>query len=804
MWASQRQGDVLVIPEGKTIGTGGMVEASASGASAVLIVDDDPDISQALMDLLEHEGYHVQAAGSGAEALEKGTRRRYSAVILDLGLPDIDGLVVLKELIERDPKLPVIVLTAFTGEDKSTSAMSRGAFAFLTKPYNRDQLKATLHRAIGVCALATKAEHIEHALSESEERFHCVVQSATDAIILADQRGRIISWNKGATKQFLYSEEEVLGRPLTVIMPIRYRAAHQQGFERLLTTGQSRLIGKVVELHGLRKDGREFPIELSVASWKTSKSTFFSGIIRDITERKQTESALRESAERYRLALSAGRLGTWDWNIHTGALTWSENVESFFGLPQGTFERTYDGFLRCIHPDDREPFRHAIAAALEGRREYELEHRVIWPDRGCHWVSCRGRVIRDAMGKPGRMLGTIQCITARKQAEEVLQGLKRQHQSILEAAGDGIYGLDTMGRTTFVNPAAVRMLQWTAAELVNEPMHALLHHTKPDGSPYLAEDCPIYAACRDGGVHAVDNEVFWRKDGTSFPVEYVSTPIREDGRVVGAVIVFKDITERKRAQDAIRASENLIRQMLASSRDGISVLDLEGRHVFINQAGRELMNIQDLTGILNTSWMHLWGGQNREAAAAAFEAAKAGGVGQFTGYCPTMTGEPRWWDVVVTPMFDVHGKPERLVAISRDMTERKRMEDALRESEERFREVTENIREVFWMTDPGKQEMLYVSPAYEDIWGRSCSSLYRAPLSWLDAIHPDDRERVRQAAMADQAGGGYAEEYRIVRPDGSVRWIRDRAFPVRNASGAVYRIAGIAEDVTALHGPPKT
>src|SRR5688500_8667934 len=162
---------LVVIPEGTAMGAGGMVEVSASRTSAVLIVDDDPDISQALMDLLEHEGYHVQAAGSGAEALEKGMRRRYSAVILDLGLPDIDGLLVLKELVERDPKLPVIILTAFTGEDKSSSAMSRGAFAFLTKPYNRDQLKATLQRAIGVSALVTKAEHIEHALSESEERF---------------------------------------------------------------------------------------------------------------------------------------------------------------------------------------------------------------------------------------------------------------------------------------------------------------------------------------------------------------------------------------------------------------------------------------------------------------------------------------------------------------------------------------------------------------------------------------------------------------------------------------------------------
>lgn len=118
-----------------------------------------------------------------------------------------------------------------------------------------------------------------------------------------------------------------------------------------------------------------------------------------------------------------------------------------------------------------------------------------------------------------------------------------------------------------------------------------------------------------------------------------------------------------------------------------------------------------------------------------------------------------------------------------------------RQSEERFRQLAESIQEVFWMTDPDKRDMLYISPSYETVWGRTCESLYSDPRSFLESIHPDDRERVT-SAMAGQAAGGYDEEYRIMRPDGSVRWIKDRAFPVRDASGAVHRIAGIAQDVT--------
>jgi PAS domain S-box-containing protein len=125
-----------------------------------------------------------------------------------------------------------------------------------------------------------------------------------------------------------------------------------------------------------------------------------------------------------------------------------------------------------------------------------------------------------------------------------------------------------------------------------------------------------------------------------------------------------------------------------------------------------------------------------------------------------------------------------------------RQNEALQESEERFRQLAENIREVFWMTDTRKNEVIYVSPGYEAIWGRSCRSLYESARDWVEAIHREDRERILQAALEKQVLGDYDEVYRIVRPDGSIRWIHDRAFPVRNEGGEVYRVTGIAEDIT--------
>lgn len=145
---------------------------------------------------------------------------------------------------------------------------------------------------------------------------------------------------------------------------------------------------------------------------------------------------------------------------------------------------------------------------------------------------------------------------------------------------------------------------------------------------------------------------------------------------------------------------------------------------------------------------------------------------------------------------DEGGQAVRMVGVMSDITEAHRNAEALRESETRFRQLAECIREVFWMTDPAKSQILYISPAYKEIWGRPCESLYEDARNWLEAILPEDRRRVLEAALQKQVTGAYDEEYRIVRPDGSLRWIHDRAFPIRDGDGRVYRVVGIAEDVT--------
>jgi PAS domain S-box-containing protein len=249
------------------------------------------------------------------------------------------------------------------------------------------------------------------------------------------------------------------------------------------------------------------------------------------------------------------------------------------------------------------------------------------------------------------------------------------------------------------------------------------------------------------------------------------------------------------ADEARRQSDRLFAAFMTNLPALAWVKDNQGRYLYLNEAFTKAFGVQ------REEWRHKTDREVLPAATAAqFE---ANDTQVITTKQAVMTVETAPYvdgvhESLVSkfPIVDEEGKLHLVGGVAIDITERKIMETALHESEEQFRQVTECIQEVFWVSDTLKKEVLYVSPAYASIWGRTCESLYHSPRSWLDAIHPDDQDRVLQAALSKQTVGTYDEEYRIVRPDGAIRWIRDRAFPVHDSAGAVARIVGVADDIT--------
>jgi len=281
-----------------------------------------------------------------------------------------------------------------------------------------------------------------------------------------------------------------------------------------------------------------------------------------------------------------------------------------------------------------------------------------------------------------------------------LSQLEQHHALILQAAGEGIFGLDLEGRHTFVNPAASKMLGYEPEELIGQPSHSLWHHSKPDGSAYPKEDCPIYGAYKDGQVHTGDNEVFWQKNGTSFPAEYTSTPIRDhEGGLVGAVVVFQDITYRRQCEQAIKQFRRTNDMILQAAGEGIFGLDLEGRHTFVNPAANRLLGYEpgELLGKpSHLTWHHTKsdGSPYPAETCPIYKAYKDGLVHQGD--------EEVFWkkdgssfpaQYTSTPIWNEQGVLAGAVVTFQDITEKKRMAAQLLE-EAKLAEVTRVLGDI--------------------------------------------------------------------------------------------------------------
>ena len=257
----------------------------------VVIVDDDSSSADKLKELLEKDGYSVDHTASGPHALEAIARAKANLVLVDTHLEHANPFELLDELKEsqhaRD--LPVIFMTTLDDVEARVKGLESGD-DLIVKPFDAHEVQARIERQVTV-------SKVRMALRESEAKFRSVMESAIDAIISGDAEGMIRSWNSAATALFGFTENEVIGQPIDLIIPERYKEAHQKGIHRVSSGGPSHVIGKTVELAAVRKDGSEFPVELSLATWFLDEERYYTGIIRDISERKQAEQKFRSVTE---------------------------------------------------------------------------------------------------------------------------------------------------------------------------------------------------------------------------------------------------------------------------------------------------------------------------------------------------------------------------------------------------------------------------------------------------------------------------------------------------------------------------
>lgn len=499
-----------------------------------------------------------------------------------------------------------------------------------------------------------------------------LIEANLDPLVTIGRDGRITDVN-GATEAVTgCSRAQLIGTDFSDYFtePAKARSGYRQAFEH----GQVR--DYPLEIRHV--DGNITPVLYNASVYRDAAGRVVGvfAAARDISKLRQVEEAIRVSEERLRQAQRIAHIGSWDLDLTTGTLFWSDEIYHIFEIERSQFGSSYEAFLDMIHPDDREAVNRAYNHSLQTREPYSIDHRLLLADGRIKYVHEQCETYYADDGTPLRSIGTVQDITdrkrteaalreanaynrrlieasldplvtighngtitdvnaatekvtgrsrteligtdfsdyfteperaragyrqafeqgfvidyplelhradghvtpvlynaavyrdehgavvgvfaaarditARKQAEEEALRLGRRNELLLQSAGEGIYGLDTSGRCTFVNPAAAAMLGYTPDELIGRDAHQVIHHSRADGSPYPLRDCPVQKAYAEGMVYRGTDEVYWRHDGSAFPIEYVSTPIREEGKVTGAVVTFLDITERKAVERTLR------------------------------------------------------------------------------------------------------------------------------------------------------------------------------------------------------------------------------------------------------------
>jgi PAS domain S-box-containing protein len=432
------------------------------GAPRVLLVDDNADLRDYARKLLA-ESFDVEAVADGEAALAAARRRTPDLLVTDIMMPKLDGFGLIREL-RADPALrdvPVVALSARAGDEARLEGLARGADEYLTKPFSANELlvrcaallrsRRALHesqaRAAQLSALYELTARLQRASSEAQ-----IHEAALDAIVRAtgckrasillfDEHEvmRFVAW-RGLSDEYRHAVEghspwradERNARPFGVEdveaadLPGELKEAILRERIRALAfvplAGSGRLLGKFMlyrdSVHAFGAD------ELDIAV--TIGTHVALGV-----ERYLAEKRLRESEQQLRIALEAGSMGTWQWDIAARRVSWSASLEALHGLQAGTFGGTLEDFGRDIVPEDRHRVEAAIARALGTGEDHHIEYRIALPDGAIRWVEGRGKLLRDGAGRPHRMVGVCADITARKETESALRESDRRKDEFI-------------------------------------------------------------------------------------------------------------------------------------------------------------------------------------------------------------------------------------------------------------------------------------------------------------------------------------------------------------------------------------
>lgn len=526
----------------------------------------------------------------------------------------------------------------------------------------------------------TERKRAETALRENEEKYRTLLENLPQKIFYKNTESVYVSCNANYAEDLGITPEEIVGKTDFEFYPKELAEKYRADDRRVIDSGRAE---EIEERYVQRGEQRRIQTVKTPIEDDSGKVVGILGIFWDITERKQAEEALRRSEHALAKAEEIAHLGSWELDLCTHKETWSDETYRLLGLDPQQTKTTRDTFLSWVHADDRESVLLAIGDALAGKKQYDTEFRIIRSDEKERVLRSQGEVIRDESGRPVRMVGVAQDITERKQAEEALRDsstaltkMVEEQNVLLEHTRDFVYRHDTNGVFNYLSPAVEQVTGYSVEEWwkhyttymtdspINEKVIEYTEETLRTGKerpPYLVEIA--------------------HKDGHPVMLEVGERPYFEEGKVAGIVGVARDITERHRAEVALRESEQRLEAILDNSTAVIYMKDLTGRYIVVNRRFEEISKGLRQR-IIGRTDRDVFPQEVADVLCANDERVLRVGVPmEFEEALPEEGGIHTFISLKF-PLCDANGRPYAVCGISTDITERKRAAEELEKAKE--------------------------------------------------------------------------------------------------------------------------
>ena len=797
-WLPQESGAVLEEPVLPKLPSLAAVPAAAGVANRELIVlaDDNADMREYLSHLLRGQ-YRVHAVADGEQAVEAARKLQPALLLADVMMPGLDGFEVLRA-IRNDPALngtPVVLLSARAGEESRVEGLQAGADDYLVKPFTARELLARVATHIKMSNLRREAAEREARLrAEAELERHRLQE-------LLEQAPAAIGLMSGPEHRWTYVNEQYVrvtgrnsatdfvGKTLRESLPEIETQVYAKLLDQVYQTGQSYF-------------GREMKAKLNRSKSGQPEEAYFDFVYQpvrnaegktegvlvhavEVTDKVKAREGIQKSEERLRLAQTAAQIGTWEWDPVQNTQTLSPELHRIFGTSAADPEYACIWASR-VDPDDWPRVQQLMEA---GHRSGSMafEYRYHHPEQGQRWFYCKGRRLEGET----RIFGVILDITERKQAEESVRESEERFRAIVETTPECVKLVAPDGTLLQMNSAGLAMVGADCADLaVGKNVYDLIAPEDRDAFRQFNE-----RICR-GERGSLEFDIVGLKDARRH-METHAAPLRmSDGRIV-QLAVTRDITERSRTQEALQESEERYRTVAETASDVIVSIDEQSTILFANSATADVFGyapgelVGKNLGILMPNYMR----HVHEAGLRRYIETGQRHLNWDATELPGLHKNGREIPLEVSFGEYTKGGKQFFTGFARDISERKRAEEALRRSEEQFRGLANAMPQLVWMANPDGWIFWYNQRWYE-YTGTTPEQM--KGWGWQSVHDPAVLPQVMERWKGSIASG---EPFEMTFPlrgaDGVFRPFLTRVVPIRDLEGNISRWFGTNTDVSA-------